>query len=141
METIDALRALAAFEKLIPALQEQLKERAVKEAVDDGAAVAVRPWSFRHPLKGETDLWFGLAYQDWLSLRKEGFDGVYTPNDPSSGRARLMIIYEEAVRYLKAKAERQKGNLASRGADNERLRKAQQSKHTEVGRSPQSCSN
>jgi hypothetical protein len=126
MELSEALKGLAAIKDMLPAIQEHLKERAVKEAVDDGAAVAVRPWSFRHPLKNESDPWFGLSYQDWLAMRNEGFDGMYTPNDPSSGRARLMIIYDEAVRWLEDKARRQKGMMADRSEDNKRLRRARE---------------
>jgi hypothetical protein len=132
MDLTEALKGLASIQSLLPAIQEQLKEKAVQEAVDGGAAVAVRPWSFRHPLKGETDPWFGLAYQDWLAMRNEGFDGTYTPNDPSSGRAKLMIIYDEAVRWLQEKARAQKGTLADRSADNERLRQAQQQNRKEA---------
>ncbi len=101
----------AMMERMAPALQ----ERCVQEAVDGGAAVAVRPWSFRHPLKGETDPWFGLAYHQWLALRNEGFDGIFSPCDAGSGRAVLFIIYDRAAEFLRTRAAAQAGKFSERG--------------------------
>jgi len=92
--------------------------------VDGGAAVAVRPWAFRHPLKGESDPWFGLAYQDWLTLRNEGLPGVFTTSDPASPRAKLFITFDDAAAFLKARAAAQATALADRGGATERLRDA-----------------
>ena len=124
----ELLDMMALFKRMAPAMECALKERSVQEAVDGGAAVAVRPWSFRHPLKGESDPWFGLAYQDWLSLRNEGFTGIYTPNSAESDRAKIFIIYDEAANFLKARAAAQAAMLASRGGATARLREAKQMK-------------
>ena len=105
---VDAIKAI------LPQLEEALREKATRQAVDGGAAVAVRPWSFRHPLKGQTDPWFGLAYHDWLRLRQEGFRGVYQASEATgSGREKLMIIFDRAAEFLAARADRQ----AARGID------------------------
>lgn len=122
----DTLEMMALFKRMAPAMEAALKERSVQEAVDGGAAVAVRPWSFRHPLKGEVDPWFGLAYQDWLALRNEGFSGIYTPNPADSERAKIYIIYDEAAAFLKARAAAQAPALRSRGDATARLREAKQ---------------
>ena len=122
----DTLEMMALFKRMAPAMEAALKERSVQEAVDGGAAVAVRPWSFRHPLKGEVDPWFGMAYQDWLALRNEGFEGIFTPNSPGSERAKIFIIYDEAAAFLKARAGAQASALADRGEATARLRVARQ---------------
>lgn len=127
MDLTDALKGLEAIQGMLPQMQAALKEKAVQQAVDGGAAVAVRPWSFRHPLKGEADPWFGLAYQDWLGLRNEGFSGIFTPNEPESGRAKIYIIYDEAAAFLKERAMRQAEALANRGGATARLREAKKS--------------
>jgi len=124
MDAIDALKSLAAMQAMMPALQEALRERATQQAVDGGAAVAVRPWSFRHPLKGESDPWFGLAYHEWLQLRREGFKGVYTAGDAESGRAKLMIIFDEAAQYLRGRATAQADRFVDRSSSTEALRLA-----------------
>jgi hypothetical protein len=116
-----ALKQLSELQSLLPAMQSALKERAMQEAVDGGAAIAVRPWSFRHPLKGECDPWFGLAYQDWLALRNEGFKGIYTSSEPTSERAKLFIIFDEATVFLKARAAAQAEALANRQGATARL--------------------
>ncbi len=121
MDLNELQKQLRELTAALPAMQEALKERATQEAVDGGAAVAVRPFSFRHPKTGETDPWFGLAYQDWLTLRHEGFSGVFTTNDVASERAKLFIIYDEAAAYLKARASEQGQTLASRGGVPPRL--------------------
>lgn len=108
MDLTEALKGLEAIRSMLPAIQDQLKERAVQEAVDGGAAVAVRPVSFRHPLKGEADPWFGLHYQDWLRMRNEGFDGWWETT-PGSRRAKIMIDFDKARRWLTAKMEWQQG--------------------------------
>jgi len=126
----DTLEMMALFKRMAPAMEAALKERSVQEAVDSGAAVAVRPWSFRHPLKGEADPWFGLAYQDWLALRNEGFSGIYTPNAASSERAKIFIIYDEAAAFLRARAIAQAPALADRGEATARLREAKQKGET-----------
>jgi hypothetical protein len=107
MDTETAMKAVEAMKAMLPQLQEALREKVTQTAVDGGAAVAVRPWSFRHPLKGETDPWFGLHYHEWLGLRKEGFAGVYTTGDAASGRAKLMIIFDRAAEYLAARSAQQ----------------------------------
>jgi hypothetical protein len=106
MDLTEALKGLTAIQDLLPAIQEQLKERAVQEAVDSGAAVAVRPVSFRHPLKGESDPWFGLAYQDWLKMRNQGFDGWWETTQGSK-RAKIMIDFDKARKWLAKEQERQ----------------------------------
>lgn len=131
MDITQALQGLQQMQAMLPQLQEALKTRAVQQAVDGGAAVAVRPFSFRMPLKGETDPWFGLAYQDWLALRNEGFTGIYTPNDPGSERAKLFVIYDEAAAFLKGRAERQAEPLANRGAATARLKEARRRRAAE----------
>lgn len=100
MNPSETLKSLETLTALLPDLQEALRERVTQQAVDGGAAVAVRPWSFRHPLKGQSDPWFGLAYHEWLALRREGFTGVYSTGDVESGRAKLMIIFDRAAEYL-----------------------------------------
>jgi hypothetical protein len=124
MKAGDALSTLAALQELLPRLQESLKEKATREAVDGGAAVAVRPWSFRHPKKGERDHWFELAYHEWLALRNEGFRGVYTLGDPGTGRAKLFIIYDRAAEFLAAKAAAQAEVEVDRSAATAHLRAA-----------------
>jgi hypothetical protein len=124
MDLIDALKTVAALQEQLPALQEALRERATQQAVDGGAAVAVRPWSFRHPLKGESDPWFGLAYHEWLGLRNEGFRGFYTAGDPESGRAKLMIIFDEAANFLRERAAAQAERVVDRSASTAGLRQA-----------------
>lgn len=124
MKAGDALNTLAALQELLPKLQESLKEKATREAVDGGAAVAVRPWSFRHPKKGEADEWFGLAYHEWLALRNEGFRGVFTTGDVGTGRAKLFIIYDRAAEFLAAKAAAQAEVEVDRSAATAHLRAA-----------------
>lgn len=124
----ETLEMMALFKRMAPALEAALKEKSVEEAVDGGAAVAVRPFSFRMPLKGECDPWFGLAYQDWLALRNDGFTGIYTPNEPTSERAKLFIIFDEAAAFLKARAAAQGEKLASRGGVTGRLLEARKQK-------------
>jgi hypothetical protein len=106
MDLTEALKGLEAIQDLLPAIREQLKDRAVQEAVDAGAAVVVRPFSFRHPLKGESDPWFGLAYQDWLKMRNDGFDGWWETTQGSK-RAKIMIDFDKARKWLAAERERQ----------------------------------
>jgi hypothetical protein len=124
MNPVDALQSLNALAALLPAIQESLKERAVQQAVDGGAAVAVRPWSFRHPMKGETDPWFGLAYHEWLEMRHEGFKGVYSVGRVESGRAKLFIIFDRAAEWLAAMAEKQAAMEVDRRAATAHLRAA-----------------
>lgn len=121
-----ALEMLEQMRELAARMEQPLKERAVQEAVEGGAAVAVRPWSFRHPLKGESDPWFGLAYHQWLALRNEGFTGIYTPNDAGSDRAVMFIIYDKAAAFLSARAEKQAAQLAQREGAPAHLRVAKQ---------------
>ena len=128
----ETLEMMALFKRMAPAMEAALKEQSVQEAVDGGAAVAVRPWSFRHPLKGENDPWFGLAYQDWLALRNEGFKGIYTPNAADSERAKIFIIYDEATAFLKARATAQAAALSSRGEATARLRQAKSKQREEA---------
>jgi len=106
MDLTEALKGLEAIQDMLPAIQEQLKERAVQEAVDGGAAVAVRPVSFRHPQKGQTDPWFGLHYQDWLKMRNDGFDGWWETT-PGSKRAKIMIDFDKARKWLATERDRQ----------------------------------
>lgn len=124
MNPADALQSLNALAALLPQIQESLKERAVQQAVDGGAAVAVRPWSFRHPMKGETDVWFGLAYHEWLEMRHEGFKGVYSVGRVESGRAKLFIIFDRAAEWLAQKAEQQAAMGIDRSAPMARQRAA-----------------
>ena len=106
MELTDAIEQLTALQRLLPAIQEALKEAAVKEAVANGARVIIRPEWFRHPLKGQSDPFFGLAYQDWLKLRNEGFSGWMEMTEGSE-RAKLMINYEAARAYLETRMQGQ----------------------------------
>jgi len=102
----EAVKALETIKGMLPALQETLKQLAVKEAVANGACVIVRPEWFRHPLKGQFDPFFGLTYQDWLKLRNEGFSGWMEMTEGSE-RAKLMINYEAARAYLETRMHEQ----------------------------------
>ncbi len=124
MKATDALTSLATLQELLPRLQEALQEKATQQAVDGGAAVAVRPWSFRHPKKGESDPWFELSYHEWLALRNEGFRGVYTTGDAGTGRAKLFIIFDRAAEFLAAKAAAQAEVAVDRSAATAHLRAA-----------------
>ena len=124
MNALETLALLENLKELAARMEPALQERAVKEAVDGGAAVAVRPWSFRHPFKGESDPWFGLAYHQWLALRNEGFRGFFTAGETGSPRAALFIIYDQAAAFLAARAERQAEQLAGRSEGTEHLRQA-----------------
>jgi hypothetical protein len=124
MNPSEALKSLATLTALLPDLQEALRERVTQQAVDGGAAVAVRPWSFRHPLKGQCDAWFGLAYHDWLALRNEGFTGVYTTGDAATGRAKLMIIFDRAAEWLAERSAAQAALRVDRGAATAAMRSA-----------------
>lgn len=128
MDLTALAKQLADLTAALPAMQAAVKERATQEAVDGGAAIAVRPWSFRHPLKGECDPWFGITYHEWLALRNAGFKGIYTTGDPSSDRAKLYIIYDEAALFLKARAAAQCGSLSDRSESTARLLQARKQK-------------
>lgn len=128
-ETLDILEQLKA---MAARMEQPLKERAVQEAVDGGAAVAVRPWSFRHPLKGESDPWFGMSYHQWLGLRNEGFEGIYTPGDVESDRAVLFIIYDRAAEFLGARSGEQAAKLRQRAAVTAHLREAKSKRREEA---------
>lgn len=117
----EALKQLARLREDLPRMEAALKERALQEAVDGGAAVVLRPFSIRHPLKGECDAWFGLAYHHWLELRRAGFKGFFTPGDPATGRATIMIIVDEAIAFLRARAAAQEGMFEDRSVPPEAL--------------------
>jgi len=115
MELAEAVKALETIKSLLPALQNTLKELAVKEAVANGACVIVRPEWFRHPVKGESDPFLGLAYQDWLQLRNEGFQGWMEMTE-SSARPKIMINYEAARQYLESRLQGQQTRRNGRPA-------------------------
>lgn len=106
---------LAALTAALPQIQEQVKERAVQEALAGGAVVRVVPEYFPRPIRAQkghpvhVDPWFGLTQADWSAEMEAGFEGWYKTNE-DSGRAKVMINYEAARAWLAAKMERQKQN-------------------------------
>jgi hypothetical protein len=115
MDLTEALKGLAAVQSLLPALQAQLKERAVQEAVAGGAAVIVRPEFFPRPVRaqkgcpGHVDPWFGLTQMDWNAEIRAGFSGWFETTE-GSGKPKVMINYDAARVWLGQKMERQQKN-------------------------------
>lgn len=103
---------LAALTAALPQIQEQVKERAVQEAIAGGAVVKVVPEYFPRPIRAQkgqavhVDPWFGLTQADWTAEMDAGFQGWYKTNE-ESGRAKVMINYEAARQWLAAKMSRQ----------------------------------
>lgn len=120
----ETLEMMARMKALMAAMEPALKQRAVEAAVDGGAAVAVRPWSFCVPDKGESDPWFGFARHDWQRMIKEGFRGICSPNAAGSVRAKVYIIFDDAAAWLRARSAGQAEALSQRGALTEGLREA-----------------
>lgn len=115
MDFTETLKGLAAIQSMLPALQEQLKERAVQEAVAGGAAVVVRPEYFQRPVRaqkgqpGHVDPWFGLTQTDWNNEIRSGFTGWYETSE-GSGKPKVMINYEAAREWLGRKMGQQQQN-------------------------------
>jgi len=115
MDLTEALKGLAAIQSLLPSIQEQLKERAVQEAVAGGAAVIVRPEYFPRPVRvpkgqpGHLDPWFGLTQIDWNNEINAGFSGWYETTE-GSGKPKVMINYEAAREWLGRKMGHQQQN-------------------------------
>ena len=115
MSAVEALGQLEALKALVADMEPALKERALLEAVEKGAAVAVRPFSFRMPRKGgECDPWFDMAYHQWMDLKKAGFRGFVSPGNMGSERAALFVVYDRAAAFLRERMEAQSEALAGR---------------------------
>lgn len=108
MDLTTLAKQLAELTAALPQIQEQVKERAVQEAIAGGAVVRIVPESFPRPPRaekgeaGHVDPWFGLTQADWSAEMKAGFEGWWKTNE-ESGRAKVMINYEAAREWLAAK--------------------------------------
>jgi hypothetical protein len=104
---------MAALTAALPEMQKQLKEAAVREAVDGGAMVRVVPEWFPRPVRaeagsgGNVDPWFGLTQADWVAEMKAGFSG-WMQTTEGSGRPKVLINYEAAREWLQQKWQRQR---------------------------------
>ena len=105
MDLTTLQQQLAALTAALPEIQAQVRERAVQEAVAGGAVVRVVPEYFPRPVRaqkgqgGAVDPWFGLTQADWCAEMEAGFDGWYATTE-GSGRAKVMICYEAARKWL-----------------------------------------
>ncbi len=103
---------LAALTAALPQIQEQVKERAVQEAIAGGAVVRIVPDYFPRPIRAQrgqavhVDPWFGLTQADWCAEMEAGFTGWYQTTE-GSGRAKVMINHEAARQWLAQKMGRQ----------------------------------
>jgi hypothetical protein len=115
MDLTEALKGLSSIQSLLPAIQAQLKEHSVREAINGGAAVLTRPEYFPRPVRaqkgqpGHIDPWFGLTQTDWTNEIKAGFQGWYETSE-GSGKPKVMINYEAARAWLDQKMKRQEKN-------------------------------
>ena len=114
----EALGQLASLKGMLASLEEALREKAVVEGTRGGMAPVVRPFSFRVPRKvgGEVDPFFGMAYHQWMDLKKAGFKGFFSPGRMESERSPLFVIYERAAAFLDERMAAQEGALVSREA-------------------------
>lgn len=111
-------RQLAELAAALPEMQKQLKEAAVKEAVEGGAVVRVIPEWFPRPVRvgkgecGNVDPWFSLTQADWVAEMRAGFAG-WMETTEGSGRPKVLINYAAAREWLQQKWERQKERRVS----------------------------
>ena len=112
MDLTAMAQQIAALSSALPEIQKQLREAAVREAVDGGAMVRVVPEWFPRPVRagrgeaGNVDPWFGLTQADWNAEMKAGFSG-WMETTEGSGRPQVMISSEAAREWLQAKWKRQ----------------------------------
>lgn len=108
MELTTLQQQLAALTAALPQIQQQVKERAVQEAIAGGAVVRIVPEYFQRPIRAKTgepanvDPWFSLNQWEWQAEIEAGFAGWYEVNE-GSGRRKTMINYEAARLWLAAK--------------------------------------
>jgi hypothetical protein len=88
-------------------LHRALHDGRITELSAKGQHLLVRPIMMEQPGKGgECDAWFGLTYWDWRKLRDEGFDG-FMETTPGSAHPKIMILVEEAARFIEERCHRQ----------------------------------
>lgn len=108
MDLTTLQKQLADLSAALPLIQEQVKERAVQEAIAGGAVVRIVPEYFQRPVrakKGEpahVDPWFSLNQWEWQAEIEAGFAGWYEVNE-GGGRKKTMINYEAARAWFAAK--------------------------------------
>ncbi len=105
----DMTDALGQMQALLRKMEGDLRERQVRDAVEGGAVIAVRPFSFEQPgLKDGADPWFGLRYADWRQMRADGFRGWRQAGKPGGKgkkvtRRKVIILYDEAAQWVREK--------------------------------------
>lgn len=112
MDLTQLAQQMAELSSALPMLQQQLRERAVQEAVAGGAMVRVVPAWFPRPRRAErgrpaeVDPWFGLTKADWCREMADGFRG-WMETTEGSAKPKVMINYAAAEKWLDAKWKRQ----------------------------------